>query len=103
MSVSGKSGVLTCNVEQVENVTTNWICVLSVSQTELLHTKSPEYLSMFPLEVCSYFLGVSHISQGCNNLVRIVHGGCNNVCHITWGVIWIFQDGCQKFCMKLSI
>jgi hypothetical protein len=26
MSVSGKSGVLTCNVEQVENVTTNqWL------------------------------------------------------------------------------
>jgi hypothetical protein len=40
---------------------------------------------------------------GCNNLVRIVHGGCNNVCHITWGVICILQDGCQKFGMKLSI
>ena len=25
---------------------------------ELLHAKSPEYLSMFPLEECSYFLGV---------------------------------------------
>ena len=23
----------------------------------------------------------------------VLHGGCNNVCRITWGVIWIFQNG----------
>ena len=29
--------------------------------------------------------------------------GCNNVCRITWGVIWIFQNSGRKFCMRSSI
>ena len=37
-----------------------------------------------------------------NNLIRITLG-CNNVCRITWGVIWIFQNDGRKFCMRWSI
>jgi hypothetical protein len=33
----------------------------------------------------------------------VLHGGCNNVCRITWGVIWIFQNGGWKFCIRSSI
>jgi hypothetical protein len=39
-----------------------------------------------------------------SNRIRITScGGFNNVCRITWGVIWIFQKDGWKFCMRTSI
>ena len=43
------------------------------------------------------------------NFAYVINLKCNksylpcNVCRITWGIIWIFQNGSRKFCMKSSI
>jgi hypothetical protein len=66
---------------------------------------------IYLLKICL----ILHISKGCNNLIRItwegvimcavLHGGGGVImCAVLHGgIIWIFQNGGRKFCMKSSI